>query len=269
TAAIDTVASIDYSLVGPPVVTAQYLDVNLKGEVFSRAHRAPAPFSAPALALPTERGRMVYLGVSSYFFNTAGVVYQAAGLLVFNITNDMFPKEGFFHLNTSAFSHFIPQVSGLLPLRLTTPSAPFLTVAPRGLELALVMDIQAYASLPSASLAPLFLLPGPGSTHEAPQPCAAAGGAPLPPPQRVWSLGHPVLLPPTSGCHLLCFSDRLKKGFSLPLPKHVQLSGCSLQPRQVSDTGWGARTPSGLGGLRGSFPSPVEGESPLERTRCL
>ncbi|XP_019395044.1 PREDICTED: bactericidal permeability-increasing protein [Crocodylus porosus] len=89
TAAIDTVASIDYSLVGPPVVTAQYLDVNLKGEVFSRAHRAPAPFSAPALALPTERGRMVYLGVSSYFFNTAGVVYQAAGLLVFNITNDM------------------------------------------------------------------------------------------------------------------------------------------------------------------------------------
>ncbi|XP_019395046.1 PREDICTED: uncharacterized protein LOC109313099 isoform X1 [Crocodylus porosus] len=45
-----------------------------------------------------------------------------------------------------------------MELRLTTPSAPFLTVAPRGLELALVMDIQAYASLPSASLAPLFLL---------------------------------------------------------------------------------------------------------------
>lgn len=112
---------------------------------------------------------------------------------------------------------------------------------------------------------------GPGSLHEAPQPCAAAGGAPLPPPPRGWSLGHPARLPPIPGCHLLCFPGKLEKGFPLPLPAHVQLSSCVLQPHQVSDTGrgGGACTPSGLGGLRGSFPPPVEGESPLERTQCL
>lgn len=37
---------------------------------------------------------MVYLGASSYFFNTAGFVYQTAGVLVFNITDDMVWGEG-------------------------------------------------------------------------------------------------------------------------------------------------------------------------------
>lgn len=45
-----------------------------------------------------------------------------------------------------------------MKLRLSAPSAPFLNIGPGGLLLKPVVDIQAYAILPSSSLAPLFLL---------------------------------------------------------------------------------------------------------------
>ncbi|XP_059569099.1 bactericidal permeability-increasing protein isoform X2 [Alligator mississippiensis] len=249
TAAIDTVAGVDYSLVAFPVATAQYVDVSLKGEIFSRAHRAPAPFSPPALAFPPEHGRMVYLGVSSYVFNTASFVYQAAGCLVFSITDDVFPKEGFFHLNTSTFYHFVPQLKQrypdrLMKLQLTTPSAPFLTIAPGGLELALVADVQAYAILPNASLTPLFLLHltsnvSASVTVSSARICGAlaSGGLEL-------SLKHSDIGPfPVLGLQqfmnflasnilLPLVNGKLEKGFPLPLPAHVQLSSCVLQPHQ-------------------------------------
>lgn len=46
----------------------------------------------------------------------------------------------------------------LMKLRLSAPSAPFLSITPGGISLQPVADIQAYAILPNTSLAPLFLL---------------------------------------------------------------------------------------------------------------
>ncbi|XP_019395047.1 PREDICTED: bactericidal permeability-increasing protein-like isoform X2 [Crocodylus porosus] len=131
-----------------------------------------------------------------------------------------------------------------MELRLTTPSAPFLTVAPRGLELALVMDIQAYASLPSASLAPLFLLRLSSNISASVTVSADRLYGTLASGRLELSLKHSDIGPFSveglqqfmnfCASHILLplANDRLKKGFSLPLPKHVQLSGCSLQPRQ-------------------------------------
>ncbi|XP_075294472.1 bactericidal permeability-increasing protein isoform X2 [Opisthocomus hoazin] len=163
TARIDAMAGIDYSLVAPPAATAQSLDVDLKGEFFSLAHRSAAPFPPLPLALPPDHDRMVYFGASSYFFNTASFAYHAAGALVFEITDAMIPKGVDFHLNTSTFSAFVPQLEKMYPdmlmkLRLSAPSAPFLNIGPGGLLLRPVVDVQAYAILPNSSLAPLFLL---------------------------------------------------------------------------------------------------------------
>ncbi|NXG67389.1 BPI protein, partial [Hemiprocne comata] len=163
TARIDAKAGIDYALVAPPAATAQSLDVDLKGEFFSLAHRSAVPFSPLPLALPPDHDHMVYFGASSYFFNTAGFAYHAAGLLVFEITDSMIPKDVEFHLTTSTFSAFIPQLEKMYPnmpmkLRLSAPSAPFLSIGPGGLLLTPVVDVQAYAILPDARLAPLFLL---------------------------------------------------------------------------------------------------------------
>ncbi|NXS39838.1 BPI protein, partial [Balaeniceps rex] len=163
TATIDAMAGVDYSLVAPPTATAHALDVGLKGEFFSLAHRSAVPFPPLALAFPPDHDRMVYFAASSYFFNTAGFAYHTAGALVFEITDSMIPKDVEFHLTTSTFSAFVPQLEKMYPdmlmkLRLSTPSAPFLNIGPGGLSLRPVVDVQAYAILPDSSLAPLFLL---------------------------------------------------------------------------------------------------------------
>lgn len=45
-----------------------------------------------------------------------------------------------------------------MKFRLSTPTAPFLTIGPGGISLKPIVDAQAYAILPNSSLAPLFLL---------------------------------------------------------------------------------------------------------------
>ncbi|XP_031982844.1 bactericidal permeability-increasing protein-like [Corvus moneduloides] len=163
TARIDAKTGIDYSLVAAPRATAQFLDAGLKGEFYSLAHRSTVPFSPLPLALPSDHDRMVYFGASSYFFNTAGIAYHEAGALVFEITEDMIPKDSRFSLDTSLFSAFIPQLEEMYPnmpvkFRLSTPTAPFLTIGPGGISLNPIVEAQAYAILPNSSLAPLFLL---------------------------------------------------------------------------------------------------------------
>ncbi|NXI88020.1 BPI protein, partial [Rhipidura dahli] len=163
TARIDNKTGIDYSLVAPPRATAQSLDADLKGEFYSLAHRSTVPFSPLPLAFPSDHDRMVYFGASSYFFNTAAIAYHEAGALVFEITENMIPKDAGFSLDTSIFSAFIPQLEEMYPnmpmkFRLSTPTAPFLTIGPGGISLKPTVDAQAYAILPDGSLAPLFLL---------------------------------------------------------------------------------------------------------------
>ncbi|NXB12473.1 BPI protein, partial [Cnemophilus loriae] len=163
TARIDAKTGIDYSLVAPPRATAQSLDADLRGEFYSLAHRSPVPFPPLPLAFPSDHDRMVYFGASSYFFNTASIAYHKAGALVFEITEAMIPKDAGFSLNTSIFSAFVPQLEEMYPnmpmkFRLSTPTAPFLTIGPGGISFQPVVDAQAFAILPNSSLAPLFLL---------------------------------------------------------------------------------------------------------------
>ncbi|XP_075702674.1 bactericidal permeability-increasing protein-like [Rhinoderma darwinii] len=163
TSKIDHVAAIDYSLTGPPTVTADNLDVQLKGEFFEQSHRTPPPFSPQPLSIPDDHSLMVYFAVSDYLFNTAGFVYQSAGKLIFNVTDDMVSKDFPVRLNTSSFGKMIPQISKMYPnmlmkLKISSPSAPSLTMEPGNVTISPVLDIQAYAILPNSSLAPLFLL---------------------------------------------------------------------------------------------------------------
>lgn len=47
------------------------------------------PMSAPALPAVSKTDRMVYVWFTDYVANTAGYVYQAAGVLAYNVTPDM------------------------------------------------------------------------------------------------------------------------------------------------------------------------------------
>ncbi|XP_021102548.1 bactericidal permeability-increasing protein isoform X2 [Heterocephalus glaber] len=104
TSKIDKVADIDYSLVAPPVATADSLTLQMK-----------------------------------------------------------LPKRSKFHLTTSFFGKFLPQVSQMFPsmdvqLVFSTSSPPHLVMEPTGLTFTPNLEVQAFAVLPNSSLASLFLL---------------------------------------------------------------------------------------------------------------
>ncbi|NXW05375.1 BPI protein, partial [Fregetta grallaria] len=253
TARIDAMAGIDYSLVAPPTATAQSLDVDLKGEFFSLAHRSAVPFPPLALAFPPDHDRMVYFGASSYFFNTAGFAYHAAGALVFEITDStvVSPRNG--GLCRCPYPLPAPlQLEKMYPdtpmkLRLSTPSAPFLNIGPGGISLKPVVDIQAYAILPNSSLAPLFLLSlvsnvsavidvksghivgslKVGRYGEGAVQGGGSGGASVRMLQSIMNIfASSILLPRLNA--------RLDQGFPLPLPDRIQLSNILVRFHPVS-----------------------------------
>eukprot|EP00079_Xenopus_tropicalis_P018060 XP_004918812.1 PREDICTED: bactericidal permeability-increasing protein-like [Xenopus tropicalis] len=162
---INPISGLDYSLTGPPSVMGNWLDVFLKGEFYKNGenpHTAP-PFTPPVISLPPEQDHMVYFAVSDYVFNTAFLTYQRAGALVFDLRDDMIPREFGIHLNTNLLERVIPSVSKMYPnmpmmLKISAASTPALNINPGGLTLSPVGNIQAYAILPNSSPAPLFLL---------------------------------------------------------------------------------------------------------------
>ncbi|XP_075033757.1 bactericidal permeability-increasing protein-like [Mixophyes fleayi] len=246
---IDSVAAIDYSLVCPPPEGAEYVDVPLKGEFFELAHHTPPPFSPPTLSLPVDHSLMVYFGVSDYLFNTAGFVYHTAGKLVFNVTDDMIPKDFSIRLNTSSFGTLIPQLSKMYPnmlmkLQISSTSAPSLDIKPGNLSISPKMDIQAYVILPNASLAPVFLLnlTTTALVKVGVKSGQIAGNLEL---SRVqMDLKHSDVGPFSvfilsaavnyyiSHVLLPQVNEILNKGYPLPLLDHMQLTDVVLQPQE-------------------------------------
>ncbi|XP_077635010.1 LOW QUALITY PROTEIN: lipopolysaccharide-binding protein-like [Crocuta crocuta] len=161
---IDQVAGIDYSLVGAPQVTSQVIDTPFKGEFFGRNWRSPAPFGAPPIRLPEKHDHMVYFAASEYVFNTASRVYHQAGRMNFTIRNQHIPLDSPIHLDTNSFWAIIPQLAKLYPnaeleLETSPESAPFLMFTPGNVTFSPVIDLQAFALLPTSSeRKPLFRL---------------------------------------------------------------------------------------------------------------
>ncbi|XP_030319129.1 bactericidal permeability-increasing protein isoform X1 [Calypte anna] len=251
TSKIDDMVGIDYALVAPPAATAQSLDVDLKGEFYSLAHRSAVPFSPLPLALPPDHDHMVYFGVSSYFLNTASFAYHTAGALVFEITDSMIPKDVEFHLTTSTFSAFIPELEKMYPntpmkLRLSTPSPPFLSITPEGLSLRPVVDIQAYAILSSDHLAPLFLLSLTGNVSAVINVSSGHIVGNLTMGRMKLSLKHSdvgtfqvrtlqsMMNIYTSSILLPNLNERLGQGFPLPLPDRIKLHNTIVRFQQDS-----------------------------------
>ncbi|XP_019480635.1 PREDICTED: bactericidal permeability-increasing protein [Hipposideros armiger] len=249
TAKIDDVAGIDYSLLAPPAATAETLDGHLKGEFFSLAHRSPPPFAPPVLTIPADHDHMVYLAISDYFFNTAGLVYQQAGVLNLTVKDDMIPKESKFRLTTKSFGTLVPQVAKMFPdmmvqLLLWASAPPHLTVSPAGLALTPAVEVQVFAVLPNSSLAPLFLLDMSTniSVEVGVKSDMLVGELSLD--ELLLKLKHSDVGPfsvdllqaimnyVVPSAVLPKVNERLQRGFPLPLPAHIQLFNLLLQSHQ-------------------------------------
>ncbi|XP_043566116.1 bactericidal permeability-increasing protein-like [Chiloscyllium plagiosum] len=158
---IDKYVGIDYSLTSLPEVAKDSLILPLKGEFYNLLHRADVPFSAPPLDFLVDYDRMLYIGFSEYFFNTAGYVFNSVGDLSINITDDMLPENSHIHLDTLTIGTLIPQVKKMYPvmkmkLHLVSDSAPVVTFLNGKIILTTSGDIFAFAILPNSTLVALF-----------------------------------------------------------------------------------------------------------------
>ncbi|MBN3273230.1 BPI protein, partial [Polyodon spathula] len=161
-AKVDRYSEVEYSLVSPPVITKNYIDLDLKGEFYNIGQHREPPFTAPPFSLPEQASRMLYVGVSEFTLNSAGFVYYSAGALHINVTDDMIPESSPLRLNTQTFGIFIPQIAQSYPtmsVKLTVQATkqPHVTMQPGNITVEVMGSFSVYVIKPDSTLAPLFI----------------------------------------------------------------------------------------------------------------
>ncbi|XP_073325046.1 bactericidal permeability-increasing protein-like [Pagrus major] len=162
-ARVDKHAEIEYSMVSSPSVTTSFIDLNLKGEFYNIGNHQEPPFSPKAISLPPQVNNMVYISLSAYTANSAGFVYNRAGILSQDVTDDMIPGFSPIRLNTRTFGLFIPEIARHFPglmMKLVVKAAkdPIVTFEPDNMTVNVTGTVTAYAIQPNATLSSLFVL---------------------------------------------------------------------------------------------------------------
>lgn len=143
---IDTWSEIDYRLTSAPTFTNNYMDLYLKGEFKSRKNPKESGLTVPDLKVSSEHDKMLYVWLSEYTVNTAGEVYQDAGLLEFKVEpwNKDIPVQVREYLNTSKLDKFIPNLSKYpneaVIINLVSRLAPKVVMLEKSLRLYLFID---------------------------------------------------------------------------------------------------------------------------------
>ncbi|KAK1902106.1 Bactericidal permeability-increasing protein [Dissostichus eleginoides] len=143
-AKVDKFAEIEYSMVASPAVSKTSIDFGLKGEFYNIGKHQEPPFSPAAFSLPPQVNNMLYIGVSSFPIESAAFVYNTAGALSLDITDDMIPKISPVRLNTERLEFSSPDCQAF-------PRSDDETSDEDG-------ESSTYAIQPNATLAPLFVL---------------------------------------------------------------------------------------------------------------
>nr|XP_055071344.1 bactericidal permeability-increasing protein-like [Misgurnus anguillicaudatus] len=150
-------------LTSSPSVTNDNVQLDMKGEFYSRNSPSEPPFSAQDFDLQYTDDYMISLGVSEFFINSAAYSYFSSGLLQINIKDDMIPESSPIHLNTSQFSIFIPQLATLYPdtemqVLLYASETPLFSFSPEELGVHVPASAKFSAVKQDGSLVPLFRL---------------------------------------------------------------------------------------------------------------
>lgn len=61
----------------------------LQGEFYNIGQHKEPPFSPTPFSLPPQDSNMLYIGLSAFSLNSAGFVYNNAGVLSLYVTDDM------------------------------------------------------------------------------------------------------------------------------------------------------------------------------------
>ncbi|GAA6090610.1 bactericidal permeability-increasing protein-like isoform X1 [Tachysurus ichikawai] len=160
---LKTLNEFDYSMVGSPFVSYSGIDLGIQGEFYNIWQHQESPFSPTPFSLPAQDSKMLYIALSPFTLNSAGFVYNNAGVLKLYITDDMIPSSCPFRLDTKTFGIFIPQIAKKYPglkmeFLLKAAKEPNISFEPNLMTLEASSTVSAYAIQPKATLPPLFIL---------------------------------------------------------------------------------------------------------------
>ncbi|KAL9983277.1 hypothetical protein ACROYT_G005423 [Oculina patagonica] len=160
---IDKYALINYSLVSNPNFTESYADVFIKGEFQSATSPKEAPFSPAPLPPESDSVKMAYVWVTDYILNTAGLVYQDAGILNETVTPSMLPPNFSYPLNTNTFKLIIPKLYQMYPnrpmkLEASSTKRPTVSTTPAGVALSITGQVESYVQLENGSFVYTFTM---------------------------------------------------------------------------------------------------------------
>lgn len=154
---IDKYAQIDYALTENPAYAPTYVATFHKGEFESVAHPTEAPFSPPPLPAISGSDQMVYIWLTDYIANTAGLVYHQMGVLAYNITPEMVPSASPIKLNTSSFEFLIPQLYKQYPnmpmlLTVATTKPPQVDINPASANFTVIGEVNVQVMFPNKTI---------------------------------------------------------------------------------------------------------------------
>uniref|UniRef100_A0A8C7YA10 Bactericidal permeability-increasing protein n=1 Tax=Oryzias sinensis TaxID=183150 RepID=A0A8C7YA10_9TELE len=142
-AKVDKYAEIEYSMVSSPQISQPAIDLNLKGEFYNIGRHQEAPFPAPAFSLPAQSSNMIYIALSSFTPNSAGFVYNNAGVLSMYVTDDMIAQR-------------FPNL--MMKMLVKADKNPVVKFQPNVMTVDATATATAYAIQPNGTLSPLFVL---------------------------------------------------------------------------------------------------------------
>lgn len=161
---VDKWAEVNYALIQSPVYTNNSVATLHKGEFESLSHPTKAPFSPPPLPPITDTlDKMMYIWLSEYVVNTAGLVYHETGFLSYNITPNQVPKDVPIQLNTSSFRSLIPALYSKYPnmamlLTVKTTKPPRMQIYPKSANLTAIGEVNVQVITPNNSVQSAFTM---------------------------------------------------------------------------------------------------------------
>jgi hypothetical protein len=124
---------IDYELTQDPVITSEYLEIDMKGQVTCPKKPMTSPYpSTPLVSTPLTNTKMVYALVSDKIVNDVLFIAHNLGQLAFTATKDT-PEIGpllELHCSTICLGSMIPDVDQLYPNSSWAVGASTTTVPP-------------------------------------------------------------------------------------------------------------------------------------------
>ncbi|NWU66249.1 BPIFC protein, partial [Pterocles burchelli] len=174
---IDDLAEVDYSLSSLPAVFQPFIDLDLKGTVYTAGNYTDPPYVAAPFTMPDQSDSMLYLAFSEYFFQTSSFAYYIAGAFNITITEEVSRSNlvnsylfffvqtcSYFNISTEIFGSIIPEVAkySVTPypvmLKLMATEIPSISLEQDSFTVEIQGSMEVFAVLPDSTTQSLFIM---------------------------------------------------------------------------------------------------------------